>query len=45
MELDQKVRYASFALAVASFALLAMGVYAHAGLHVRALEVAGRTGR
>jgi len=39
MELDQKIRYAILALAVAGFVLAALGI--HSGLHVRASDFGG----
>ncbi len=39
MELDQKVRYALLALAVASVVLAGLGL--HAGAHLRVLEGGG----
>ena len=39
MELDQKIRYAMFALTVATFILAGLGV--HSGVHLRALDPGG----
>jgi hypothetical protein len=39
MELDQKLRYAMFALTAVSFVLAGVGV--HHALHIRGLEIGG----